>query len=240
MKIRIKFTKTGDLKYIGHLDVMRFFQKALRRACFDLTYSQGFNPHPVMSFASPLGIGLTSLGEYVDIELNTSESSERMLKRLNAVMCPEIIAKSFVLLPEGTRTNAMATLAAADYDVPVSAVFADLLGSPEAVTERIAGFLSLETISIRKKTKSKEVDQDIRCGILKLTYDEDGFHMFLVSGSAYHLKPEAVLDAFFAYLGQEWSADELFIAGELGICRLDMYALKDGAYVPMDQLGEVI
>ena len=57
MKIRIKFSKYGTMKYIGHLDMMRFFQKAIRRAGIDVKYSEGFSPHQIMSFAAPLGAG---------------------------------------------------------------------------------------------------------------------------------------------------------------------------------------
>ena len=66
MTVRIKFSKFGAMKFIGHLDVMRYFQKAIRRAELDVCYSNGFHPHQVMSFAAPLGVGLTSDGEYVD------------------------------------------------------------------------------------------------------------------------------------------------------------------------------
>ena len=69
LKIRIKFAKTGSMKFIGHLDVMRYFQKAMRRAEVDIAYSEGFSPHQKMSFAQPLGVGLTSSGEYFDIEV---------------------------------------------------------------------------------------------------------------------------------------------------------------------------
>ena len=69
MKIRIKFRKFGVMKFIGHLDMMRYFQKAIRRAGIDICYSGGFSPHMIMSFASPLGVGLTSDGEYLDIEV---------------------------------------------------------------------------------------------------------------------------------------------------------------------------
>ena len=67
MKIRVKFTKEGDLKFIGHLDVMRFFQKVLRRAEVVICYSAGFSPHQIMSFSAPLSLGLTSEGEYMDM-----------------------------------------------------------------------------------------------------------------------------------------------------------------------------
>ena len=69
MKVRIKFSKNGPVKFIGHLDVMRYFQKAIRRAEVDIAYSKGFSPHQIMSFAAPLGVGQTSESEYFDIEL---------------------------------------------------------------------------------------------------------------------------------------------------------------------------
>ncbi|MCI6205225.1 MAG: TIGR03936 family radical SAM-associated protein, partial [Lachnospiraceae bacterium] len=63
MKIRIKFRKWGAMKFIGHLDMMRYFQKAVRRANIDICYSEGYSPHQIMSFAAPLGVGITSDGE---------------------------------------------------------------------------------------------------------------------------------------------------------------------------------
>ena len=86
MKARIKFKKYGALRFIGHLDVMRFFQKAIRRAHIPIAYTGGYSPHMIMSFANPLGIGITSEGEYFDIELKESISSAEAVSRLNAVM----------------------------------------------------------------------------------------------------------------------------------------------------------
>ena len=63
MKVRIKFAKEGMMKFIGHLDIMRYFQKAIRRAELPIAYSEGFSPHMILSFAAPLGVGITSLGE---------------------------------------------------------------------------------------------------------------------------------------------------------------------------------
>ena len=81
MKIRIKFRKTGIMKFIGHLDVMRYFQKAIRRADVEICYSGGFSPHQIMSFAAPLGVGITSNGEYVDIEVHSTGTTAEMLER---------------------------------------------------------------------------------------------------------------------------------------------------------------
>ena len=80
-KVRIKFAKYGAVKFIGHLDVMRYFQKAIRRAGIDIAYSGGFSPHQIMSFASPLSVGHTSEGEYFDIEMNSFPSEEEIKNR---------------------------------------------------------------------------------------------------------------------------------------------------------------
>ena len=89
MKLRIQFSKYGPLRFIGHLDVMRFFQKAIRRAGIDIAYSSGFSPHQIMSFASPLGLGVESRGEYLDIQVNEPMkipmNAQEMKDRLNAV-----------------------------------------------------------------------------------------------------------------------------------------------------------
>ena len=96
MKARIKFQKYGYMKFIGHLDVLRYFQKAFRRAEYDSEYTQGFNPHQIMSFAAPLGVGLTSDAEYVDIGLRTSDTPEIMVKKINEVLSEGFYAGLFI------------------------------------------------------------------------------------------------------------------------------------------------
>lgn len=68
MTFRVRFAKYGVVKFIGHLDVMRYFQKVIRRSELPVKYSNGFNPHQLLSFAQPLGVGITSDGEYMEIE----------------------------------------------------------------------------------------------------------------------------------------------------------------------------
>ena len=116
MKIRIKFSKTGPVKFIGHLDMMRYFQKAIRRAGIDVTYSGGYSPHQVMSFAAPLGVGLESQGEYFDLELNSFTTCDEIKTRLNTAMAEGIQILSVRILPE-TAGTAMASVAAAAYEV---------------------------------------------------------------------------------------------------------------------------
>ena len=114
MKIRIKFRKWGVMKFVGHLDMMRYFQKAMRRANIDICYSEGFSPHQIMSFAAPLGVGITSDGEYLDIEVHTSLFSEAAIHALNATMVDGVEILSYGKLPDNAKP-AMSIVAAADY-----------------------------------------------------------------------------------------------------------------------------
>ena len=86
MKVRIKFEKSGIMRFIGHLDMMRYFQKAFRRSGIDIQYSQGFSPHQLISVAAPLGVGLTSTGEYMDIVMGECPSSKELVDRMNEQM----------------------------------------------------------------------------------------------------------------------------------------------------------
>ena len=69
MKVRIKFTKLGSLRYIGHLDFMRAIQKIIRRSDVQAAFTKGYSPHLILSFAAPLGVGLEGIGEYFDLEI---------------------------------------------------------------------------------------------------------------------------------------------------------------------------
>src|SRR3712207_6843302 len=81
--MRVKFTKTGDMIYISHLDVQSLFQRAFRRAGIKLSYSQGFNPHPKMSYGNALALGVESHGEYVDIDIEEYIPENELMDRIN-------------------------------------------------------------------------------------------------------------------------------------------------------------
>lgn len=117
MKVRIKFTKTGAMKFVGHLDTMRYFQKAIRRAELPVAFSGGYSPHMIMSFAAPLGVGTTSMGEYFDMELTEKVPTAEIEDRLNAVMVEGITISSARQVEDGKASTAMALVAAADYFV---------------------------------------------------------------------------------------------------------------------------
>lgn len=85
-EVRIRFSKTGQAKYISHLDTNRVFSRALARAKIDLWFTEGFNPHPYMSFSLPLSLGVESYCENVDIRILNDISNEEIKKRLNCAL----------------------------------------------------------------------------------------------------------------------------------------------------------
>lgn len=89
-KLISKYTKTGNLKYISHLDVLRFIQRAVKRAGINAKYSEGFNPHMKTSFGFPLSLGTESIGEYFELELNEELAPEKYVEKMNAVMPKEM------------------------------------------------------------------------------------------------------------------------------------------------------
>lgn len=218
MKIRIKFAKRGHMKFIGHLDIMRYFQKAIRRADIDIAYSEGFSPHQIMSFASPLGVGLTSEGEYLDIEVHSISSSEQMKKILNQNMVSGMEVLSCLVLPDKAK-NAMSIVAAADYLLQF-----EIANNPELYTgflQDFEAFLQSSSICITKKTKKKEVELDIRPLIYQYAVQNNGIYLKVAAGSVNNLKPELILQAFadkYSYTPEQLRCQ---------VCRLELYAHSD-------------
>ncbi|WP_346910762.1 TIGR03936 family radical SAM-associated protein [Faecalicatena orotica] len=196
MKARIKFKKYGALRFIGHLDVMRFFQKAMRRAGIPIAFTGGYSPHMIMSFASPLGIGLSSDGEYFDIELKEPISSHDAVRQLNQVMVDGMEVVSFRQIAEEKKMTGMAIVAAADYRTRLTK------GTlPDDWWEKIAAFMEQPEICIMKQTKRSEKEVDIKPLIYRLEAEGDSVYMQVASGSVENLKPGLVMEAFCGFLG---------------------------------------
>ena len=193
------------MKFIGHLDMVRYFQKVMRRANVDICYSEGFSPHQKMSFAAPLSVGVISEGEYFDIEVNSSLSSKEMIKNINAQNVEGVKVVSYKELPEGAK-NAMSIVAGADYFV-----YTDLF-----TEEQVNDFYAQDEINILKKTKKSEKIVDIKLMIHEMKFNEDGIFMKVSQGSAANLKPDLVMSALEQFTGAKLPE---FVQYE----RLDMY-----------------
>ena len=234
MKARIKFAKTGAMKYVGHLDIMRYFQKAIRRSGLPIKYSEGFNPHQIMSFAAPLGVGITSEGEYMDIELKEEIKSAEALEKLQNTMVDGMDILQFHYLPENTK-NAMSSLAAAPYRLSYKHP-EQFAYSLEELKEGIRSFYEeAEEILIIKKTKKGERELDLK----PLIYDfsvtsENGqmsFYLLVSTGSVDNIKPELVLKHLFLFLGQKTEPHDFYIH------RLDMLTRVENRLVSLGEVG---
>ena len=231
MKIRIQFSKHGVMKFIGHLDIMRYFQKAIRRAEIDIAYSGGFSPHQIMSFAAPLGVGLESDGEYLDIEVNSHEGAEKMMASLNEVMADGIQILSVKALPEQAK-NAMASVAAAGYLVRFRKGY-----EPDFPwKEKLAEFYAKETIPFLKTTKKSELTLDLKPVIYELQLQENEIYMLVNASSSGNIKPSMVMEAFYQENGKE------LLPFALEITRTDTY-MNAGTeeaprFLPLRDAGE--
>lgn len=228
MKLRMKFKKYGPVRFIGHLDVMRFFQKANRRAELDVAYTGGFSPHQIMSFAAPLGVGLTSNGEYMDLEVHSLTSCEDIMQRLNAVSVPGIEIVSVKILP-GKAGNAMASVAAAGYTVR----FREGRGPHFDLASAVDAFMAKEEILITKETKKGSREINLKEGIYECSVvDGDGLYLLVDASSAGNIKPIQVVAALFA------EHNEMLMENALLVTREETYLRNDeGELRPLDAIG---
>lgn len=231
MKARIKFRKYGCMKFIGHLDVMRFFQKVMRRADIPIAFTGGFSPHMIMSFANPLGVGVTSDGEYFDIELTEEIDMKLAVERMNQVVVEGIDIVNMVPISDDKKQTGMSIVAAADY---LSSLKSGIF--PEDWKEKAGQFMNQQAISILKKTKKSEKEVDIKPMIYKFEVRGESVYMQVATGSVENLKPELVMQALCNYLGVD--LETVSFAHH----RLDVYANigteEKKEFVSLDQVTE--
>ena len=221
MKIRVRFSKQEQMKFIGHLDMVRYFQKVMRRGEIDVAYSEGFSPHQKMSFAAPLSVGVLSKGEYFDMEVNSTLSTKEAIERINEQNVEGVKVLSYKLLPDNAK-NAMAVMSAADYFVYTD-IFTD---------DDITGFINQDSINVINKTKKSEKEVDIKPLIYSIKKEDNGIFIKLAQGSAQNLKPELVVTALENFTQK---SDTSYIYE-----RLDMYCTEDGKLISLDNIGSDI
>lgn len=214
--IRVKFVRNDEVKYISHLDMMKAFERALRRSGLPISYSQGFNPHPQMVFGLPLSVGVTSEAEYADFELEEKIEPKEFIERLNSQL--PLGLKIIDAREKKMKGNIMADISRASYSVMV---LSEKDTSVKEINEAIQQFLNKQEIIVKKETKSKVRDTDIRKLIFSmhvlpqdLTLDkasencrdtENIYELILTlsAGSKANLKPELLLAAFNRESGQK-------------------------------------
>ena len=163
MRIIANFHKGEPVRFISHLDILRLMQRAMRRAQLPLTFSQGFNPHPVMAFASALSVGYTSDGEWLDVMLDAPVAPEAFAARMNAVL-PEGLRILCALEIEEKTPTLTALLQRAYYEVTL---YLNAPEDKETLANGIEPFLSAPIV-VTKRTKGGMKQVDIRPQLLEL------------------------------------------------------------------------
>ncbi len=190
-KYVIKYSRGEEVKYISHLDFVRFIHRVIRRANLPMEFSQGFNPHPIMTVAMPLSVGVTADGELMKIGFSGDFSEEFIRDTLNQNM-----PKGFEILDVKKDKNYdFSKLDRAEYIVNLET----------KSTLDIDEFLKNPELKVMKKSKSGIKEADIRPYIYKLEkISKDGnclcLRMCLAAGNTYNLKPETVIEAMKKYI----------------------------------------
>ncbi len=204
-EVRLRFSKTSRLKYISHLDINRAMGRAFKRAEIPLWYTEGFNPHPYMSFSLPLSLGVESLCESVDIRLIDNITNEEIKKRMNAVLPADLkIADVY----DNFRDNS--EIVYSDY------VYKFQFADNEKALEKISLLLSADEIMALKKGKQgrKKVlkETNIKPFIdkynLSIRDDIIILNIRLLAGGEKNLNPSLLFDTIIRLIDMdfEWKS----------------------------------
>lgn len=228
MVIRFKFKRGEEVKFISHLDLMKTFDRVMRRANIPLSYSNGFNPHPVIVFGLPLSVGVTSESEYADISLDQEMRVDELIDRLNS------FSPQGIEIIEGKQKlstkNIMSEISAASYKISI--IRNDI--NEEFIKNKLEEFLKKEDITIIKTRKNKSKEVNIRPFIHdfkfeSITINRVRFSATVDAGSVQNLKPESLIKAFGEICNKEFEIDKIH--------RIELYVGKRGEYIdPLDDI----
>ena len=199
---RLLFEKTGNAVWMSHLDLMRLFQRAFKRAGLPLTHTQGFNPRPSVSIALPLSVGVESHCELLDFDLEgESIPCEEICQRLNNALVSGV--KVHEVYPQGKKIGNLALLSCClelEYDA----------GIAENGAEQIRALFARDSVVVEKRTKSGMVDQDIIHMIRRFEVSRCNDHTLVISALVCcqnpTLNPMQMVAAIEKYL-PEWKPD---------------------------------
>lgn len=220
MKMIVVFEKTPRLRHIGHLDLMRAMQRALRRSGLPLRYSQGFNPHILLTFAAPLSVGMPGKREVMEVPIEGEMTGEAFLAKLSAALPPDLPVLS--VQPVDDRHPApMALLTAAVYQAELETV-------PENFGEMVEKYLAQKEIPAVRKTKTGMKPCDLRPMIYGLTLNGNTLTMVLALCESATCKPDLLLSSLFEFAGAE--------RPRALITRTQLLGEKNGSLVPLESL----
>lgn len=195
MLVRLEYSIGPETRYLSHLDFLRLFTRAIRRAGLPIAYSQGFNPHPKLAFGPPVAVGITSSYEYMDLELETEFCLDELVEKLSQALPRGINIIQAKEIKEQV-TSLMAGIERANFEVKVPLADANTeIDWPDIFSR----FLERPSIIITRQTKKGPKPKEIRLGIFNLKADQvDGlvvFRLELQVGSQGAVRPNEVIQA---------------------------------------------
>ena len=218
--IRIKFKKDATVRFISHLDMMKAFQRAIRRAGLAAEYSHGYNPQMQMVFGAPLSLGFTSEAEYADLSFAEDYEPASVVEKLN-----NALPAGLMVLDAGERmikTNIMADIRSAGYSFRIG---------PDLQADKMAEIIkNAPKLPVDKTRKGKTKTIDVR----KLVFDADGedevLRIFVSAGNRDNLNPRLLVEALSNYL-------DTVVEG-VGYNRTEQFVEREGRMVsPLDPVA---
>jgi radical SAM-linked protein len=179
---RVRFTKTGKMRFLSHHDLMRLFERALRRTGLPLRMTEGYNPHPVIAFPTALGLGIESLDEVLEFEL-TSWTSPKAIEKQLGEQLPEGVT---VASAEAFDRKQRSCVNFVEYE-------ADCSGQGEGVSDRIRAFLALKECPIERVSDKGSKTVEIRQYVMALEADHGRIYLRIRITDQGTAKPEEVL-----------------------------------------------
>ncbi len=201
MKYRMEFSKKKEVAFVSHLELMKVFSQAIRRAKLPIAWTEGFNPRPKINFSSAIATGMTSLAECADMELNQFLEPDVIQQKLNDALPQGFEVHAIRFLEEKSK-SLMALMAYADYHVEIKW----LHRGEEQIdwSKMVEHFLAGPEILIQYESKGKKKTKDLRPGIVHMEAQKADeklvLRMQLISGSTGNVRPEHVTEAFLSYV----------------------------------------
>jgi radical SAM-linked protein len=209
MRILLEFTKGPSLRWISHLDLIKVFEKAIRRANLPVALSQGFNPRPKMSIALPLPVGVSSDGEFMELELAEQMDHRELCNRLNQQLPVDMKIQKAMNLSENSP-SVMSQVETSEYRVHIPHA-----NRSDEVTNAIQNLLAKQEVLVRFSNKDGKIKiLDIRPGIRSCIWckNQESILMEIETSSRLFIRPQFVLQAITESLNQpQWSIEEIDI-----------------------------
>lgn len=207
-RMRVEFSKTDRLRYLSHLEVVTSILRSMRRASIPLAYSQGFHPSPVVAFGPALGVGISGIREYFDMEISHPLPIDYLIQNMNSVLPNGLKLRDAVVIAKG-ESSLNSFINKYEYEVrcPDSSAIKDFMEKPEVICEREKG-----TVDLKSMVEGSEI------------LDKNTVKLILLDQNNKKVRLGEIIPAMFGLPYEE-----------LDITRQYMYGWKSGWFTPIER-----